>query len=562
MLSRELERWIRDALGEGGGWWDVRGRLRSTQPQDAVVAQWHVAAFDYIFVWDEGKDHPFFPTVVLRDGSASAPSLPDGFPVDARDSLQAAFRKIANPLLRARYGDLLWIMRHGERPDLFARTAVDAYLKLLRGDPQSVEAVDIGRRALGLAQEVGDSARLRRAARDVGRAARASLEAGAVPGIGIGFVQLLADLPTHLRPPSTLEQAQHADHLYGSDPFLSDETLEVLVRLTPANAPQLRETQMQRWLAAATAKTGIAKLEFLRRAREAADRIGRRDYLEDVDRAIQAIPQPEMGMREVSAEVKLPRRTVDAYIASLVGETSYEECLARIGSQPAAAGDQERTAAAVANERSGHPLSFLVTRVIQDVEGNVIWQASSDAEHDVAARYRQEALAISISGVFVGEALELAAQRFGLPSIEELTVAFMTPLIPEEDARLISEAIHLHHEQRYAAAAHLLVPRIERVVRRLLRELGQVVTDFPSANRRGGVKGLGTLLAGAGGLLPEALRVHLIALLTEPLSANLRNRIAHGLVGDTGMGESAVLIDAVARLRLLRLSPTEPAVSV
>lgn len=266
-----------------------------------------------------------------------------------------------------------------------------------------------------------------------------------------------------------------------------------------------------------------------------------------------------MGMRSISAEVNLPREQIDAYVATLVGESSYEDCLARVGSHPCAAGDPQRTAVAIAGERARHPLSFLVTRIVQDNEGSVVWHATSDEQHDEAARHRHDAMAIGLSGVFVAEALDGAAERFGLPSIDALSEIFVTPLIPDEDARLIAESIHLHHGQRHAAAAHLLVPRLERIIRRTLRAVGQVVTDFPRGNRRGGVKTLGTLLAGAEGRFPEDLRLHLTALLTEPLSANLRNRISHGLIAEIGRSESAVLVDAAARLRLLRVGVPESA---
>lgn len=554
-FPRLLERWIRDALAEGDHTWDVRERLRTTQPTDDM-ARWHTAAFDYIFVWDEGRGHPFFPMIVMADGSASAPDPAAGFPDEARSSLATAVARIAHPLLRARYGDLLWVMRHSARPDNFAREAIDAYLVLLRADPCTVDGVDVSRRAVTLCLQLGDVARLRRCTQAVARAARGCLNAEAPPGVGIGFVQLLAELPDDKRPSSTIALARQADRLYGEDPFLADDTLEILTRVAPAETDELRRVQMDRWLASADDKTGLVKLEFLRRAREVADRVGRRADIERIDNALQSIPEDEMGMRTVSAEVNLPREQLEAYIKALVGEASYEEALVRIASQPVAAGDPDRTAGAVAAERTRHPLSFLATRIIQDSEGSIVWRATTDAQHDEAARYRHEAMGIGISGVLIAEALEGAASKFGLPEIEHLRTMFTTPFIPEEDASLIAEALHLHHASRYTAAAHLLVPRLERIIRRTLRMVGQVVTDFPTGPRgRGGVKSLGTLLNAAQGRLPEDLRVHLIALLTEPLSANLRNRIAHGLVAEVGREESAALIDVAARLRQLRAVP-------
>jgi hypothetical protein len=519
------------------------------------LARWHTAAFDYIFVWDEGREHPFFPMIVMADGSASAPDAATGYPDDARSSLAAAVARIAHPLLRARYGDLLWVMGHSARPDVFARQAIDAYVSLLRADPCSADGVDVARRAVSLCLQVGDEARLQRSALVIARVARQCLNSGAPPGMGIGLVHVLAELPAEVRPPASLALARQADRLYGEDSFLSDDTVEVLVRLAPDEAAELRQVQMERWLAAADRKEGIVKLEFLRRAREVADRVGRRSDIERIDVAIQSISEDEMGIRTVSAEVNLPRKQLERYINALVGDASYEDALLRIASQPCAAGDPARTAEAVAAERTRHPLSFLVTRIVQDSEGSIVWRAMNDAQHDEAARYRHEAMAIGINGVLVSEALEGAASKFGLPDMDQLRATFTTPLIPAEDASLIAEALHLHHGGRYTAAAHLLGPRLERILRRTLRTVGHVVTDLPSGPRgRGGVKSLGTLLNAAQGRLPEDLRIHLIALLTEPLSANLRNRIAHGLVDEVGREESAALIDAAARLRLLRLA--------
>lgn len=44
-------------------------------------------------------------------------------------------------------------------------------------------------------------------------------------------------------------------------------------------------------------------------------------------------------------------------------------------------------------------MSFLVTRIVQDSEGSIVWRATNDAQHDEAARYRHEAMAIGINGV-------------------------------------------------------------------------------------------------------------------------------------------------------------------
>jgi hypothetical protein len=73
-----------------------------------------------------------------------------------------------------------------------------------------------------------------------------------------------------------------------------------------------------------------------------------------------------------------------------------------------------------------------------------------------------------------------------------------------------------------------------------------------AGERPGGVRSLGEILGALEGRLPTAgWRAHLQNLLSDPLGLNLRNVIAHGLRGEIGREDAALLIHAACFLRLL-----------
>jgi hypothetical protein len=63
---------------------------------------------------------------------------------------------------------------------------------------------------------------------------------------------------------------------------------------------------------------------------------------------------------------------------------------------------------------------------------------------------------------------------------------------------------------------------------------------------------LGQLLAALEGVFDESWRRYLVNSLTEPLGVNLRNRIAHGLIGEAQAHDAALLVHIAAFLRTLK----------
>jgi len=102
---------------------------------------------------------------------------------------------------------------------------------------------------------------------------------------------------------------------------------------------------------------------------------------------------------------------------------------------------------------------------------------------------------------------------------------------------------------------HLLLPRLEAILRGMARSLGLVIYREPRGRDRGGVRTLGVLLSELIDFVDESWRRHLANLLTDELGYNLRNLVLHGLVPRVERVEAALLINAACYLRLLRAQP-------
>lgn len=83
----------------------------------------------------------------------------------------------------------------------------------------------------------------------------------------------------------------------------------------------------------------------------------------------------------------------------------------------------------------------------------------------------------------------------------------------------------------------------------------------PIGPEPGGVHPLDHLLAALEGILDESWRRYLVNSLTEPLGVNLRNRIAHGLIGEAQAYDAALLIHVAAFLRTLESKEARDAIA-
>jgi hypothetical protein len=102
-----------------------------------------------------------------------------------------------------------------------------------------------------------------------------------------------------------------------------------------------------------------------------------------------------------------------------------------------------------------------------------------------------------------------------------------------EDMSLLVEGVRAWEQQDKVKAVHVLVPQIERALRKVADELGVPVTKaHPKVSGASVAIGMGEILYNervAKALGPDTT-LHFQALYADPRGMNLRNEIAHGMV--------------------------------
>jgi len=110
-------------------------------------------------------------------------------------------------------------------------------------------------------------------------------------------------------------------------------------------------------------------------------------------------------------------------------------------------------------------------------------------------------------------------------------IVFDNPLIPKGREHIYAEGLHSGIKGDYLVATHLLIPQFENSVRHVLSQYGFITSGFDSAGIQDEYNLSKTLyMDEAKEIFGEDILFDLQGLLVERFGANLRNRMAHGLM--------------------------------
>ncbi|HDR1611940.1 TPA: DUF4209 domain-containing protein, partial [Pasteurella multocida] len=106
-------------------------------------------------------------------------------------------------------------------------------------------------------------------------------------------------------------------------------------------------------------------------------------------------------------------------------------------------------------------------------------------------------------------------------------------IVPDNRVISVAEALFQGFEYNFGNAIHLLTPQVENIVRQYLKNNG-VITTHTDPDGKENERSLSSLLDDeqSRNLLGDDLWFELQAVFTHPLGANLRNKVAHGLLDD------------------------------
>lgn len=456
-------------------------------------------------------------------------------------------------IVRARFADLLWEAHYGDHSHKYARRAIDEYVKASGEDfGEPIESSDGLLRALGLATSINDIDLRQQVVRaSVELVSRELNGEKRRPGVVLQLLAALADQEQDCRPAELDELIGRAIDQYGDDPWNLESTLEIRARLTdPAKREALWRTTTEAFADMARRTTGIAKYAYFQRAIEHAEQHGLHQVAEELRREVEGLPKDALDLQIISGEVQIPREKIDQYIAYVVGDDNIESALARFGSHTPT-GLPEENREFIQQLMTEYPLQYIFPRMVIGPENSLIRVIRGANEQEEQALLDHESLRTSMFSIFAIEILEGIRDRYG--PISSTSAWFQSDLIEPAVGERIGKAIELYESGDPDAAASLITPRLERIVRRVAGLVGLTVTSSPDrSGRPGGVKGLGQLLSLLEGHLPEPTRRYLRVALSEVTGLNLRNRISHGLVDLVTQHEAALLIHVVCHLRLFQ----------
>lgn len=130
-------------------------------------------------------------------------------------------------------------------------------------------------------------------------------------------------------------------------------------------------------------------------------------------------------------------------------------------------------------------------------------------------------------------ALEILRLEHRLREVDFVAIANSSPIVPKDRKRLVGKALFAGYDNDFIVALHLLVPQIEHIVRWHLKTSGIKTTTLD----KDGIEnenGLSTLMdiPEVAQIFGEDLAFELKALFCDTFGPNLRNELAHGLLGE------------------------------
>jgi hypothetical protein len=552
------------AIADVGDWTAAAiklGRLITERDDPAVP---DLIALEYMLDVDPESDQherwgPLGP--IMEMGGYVRPVPLDQAPVEVLERWEHVIANVDHPIVQSRFNDLLWMRKRGH-PDRHCRSAIGAYRTLgtcawlheYSGYLALCRAVQLSRR-------IGDDVEVSKSARALLQYAGAGLNESP-PGIGLMAVEFLAALPANIRP--TDELIPMVEAIVGRADLnidLASETFGLLAKLAkdPKAASDWQRRQVSTWLDGADRSKGLIRVHYLDRAVALAGNLGVADLADAARSKLQSITDDDLELKTVSTQIDIPANMAQEFVDGFIGGDTWKQALERFGSRPAPAGDPQRNVSDVIDHMQRFPFQHLVTKRLMNSLNLPVAIVSSKEDQFVAALRDWEKRSIMVWGIFAAPVLDGIKKRYGQPTKDELTEFFTTDLIPLHIAERIALSMELWWGDQPDEAAHLLLPRLEAVIRDMAKKAGIVVYKEPQGRNRGGVRTLGALLQELTGVLDESWRLHLSNLLTDELGYNLRNLVLHGLMPRVERIEAALLINVACYLRLLRLKESEAA---
>ncbi len=472
-----------------------------------------------------------------------------------------------HPGVRARLHDLLWTVRHGQRPFDHLRAAVEAYRdaaqwfqaapELVSGRLRAAESLV---RAFELATSVNQSVLLADVVRDMAVMANATMDDGDdAPGVASLLIgPLIARSQWHAEARPLIDRAVDR---YQTSPHVRVDFLRDLRKITandPTKTERIDREIVQTFADAAEGVTGVAKMMYLSEAAVYARDSGLTDLHANMRIKQQGMSREDLELDGIRFPMDLPEGLLDACRAYIDQAADLEDALWRVvDSFASVLGDG--TAAEGTDETGIEPGYLLLPTNKINLAGPVL--VHLDGVEWGPERDRR-IIRLELTGLLVAVQLDHIWYRFE-PSAAELARSFTCGSVaPAERMLLLARAFRAYWQDD-DIALFLALPLVEGLLRRYLKAQDTPIIRLAKGESPGVVTQLGGLIEklADSGLLPgwaEPFRL----LLADPAEGpNLRNVIAHDVWTELPQRPQVALVFLVALVLLHAARTTAGAAS-
>jgi hypothetical protein len=496
---------------------------------------------------------------MFEDESGSYPPRPADVVPEARAVWLAVRDAIDDPIIVARISDLIFVA-DGRSAYADGRVGAASHLQLARElGWTALDRASVTARAVEVLAELNDLNGLADVTGDAVQIADDLLQQE-YPGPPFIVLRALARLKPKHRPENLdalLDRTVERFDEYRSKGAALEIATDAAV--DPVRMADLRRRRLDVAVDEAQASDGLVKVTLLQRAIEIARRYGFAQDATALLRELQELPTADLNLTSHTIEIEVPRAAVDRLLETYVtsGASDLFDALGNVGALPPPGGSNADIEAAVIQQEQDHPIvNLFPQQVFGQSSSAPQFIANTPESKRRAACGRQRALAANYAGsVLIGPMIQAASKHHGRPDHATLAEHFTTQICDAERADRVAHAVELFWDGDYDSSAHVLVPRLEAMLRDLARALGITIVTPAVEGRFSGFIPLGGLLRKLRELeVDVAWFDYLEALLCDPLAMNLRNNIAHGLVPRVGGVDAALLIHAACHLALVRLT--------
>jgi hypothetical protein len=524
---------------------------------------------------------PFQPFVQL-EGKRSA--IADDFSSEQLEFISSIYEEMAEPLVKARFADLLWLCVNPKKVD-YVRAAIQNYL-MLPIDPETWHS-DIGdcwKRCIRLARQIRDSDFISTIETSLQEAFETNYTDS--PFMHLWIAELIESNGLCENQHENIAEAlfRYATRFHSSgDHREAREYLSLAERMFKVQGKE------DSWLRCLLLAADCFELEGDSKCNDSApSQMVANTFFENALQAYRKIPtakRDELGVTEklVSIRDKITEagsgtlsemglvqtpgidisEIIDGARKHVGGKESLEHSLLCFTGFATPKYQELRTR--IIEQVQQFPLSNMFGGTYMAGDGRIIAKTpalnflTEGGESDLAINIKsiksfQIDLELTVKGQIIPALNKILSEhRVTKEYLREL--CYHSQIVPEGREYLMASALWSGFEHDFSNSIHLLAPQVEHLVRTILKNKGVHTSNID----RDGIEnenGLATLLnhERAEEILGEDLLFELKAVFTESVGPNLRNEVAHGLLNDHSSGAAACVYAWWMTLRLVTRS--------